>query len=164
MSFSGNGVEPEVLILRPSRLKMSLLLLGSLAFIWASIQMGGWLGLLGTVFCGIGSICFALLLLPGAGYLEITPQGFIVCVFFRKHPLVAWDEVSNFRVIAVPPTGYKIVGYDSTNVQMQKVRKFNRSFVGASDGLPDSYGMKPAELADLLNARRHAAVEGNPLK
>ncbi|MEI9974065.1 MAG: hypothetical protein WDO73_19650 [Ignavibacteriota bacterium] len=41
------------------------------------------------------------------------------------------------------------------------VRRLNRVLAGATDGLPDSYGMKPQALADLLNSRRSSAIRAD---
>lgn len=105
-------------------------------------------------FFALCAVVFALQLVPGASYLRITDEGFVFCSLFRKSPLVPWREVSEFRVASVPPSSHKLVVYDLNNALRPAIRSVNRALVGASDGLPDTYGLKPQELADLLNSWR----------
>jgi hypothetical protein len=115
--------------------------------------LGGWAC---AIFFGLGAAIFLLQLVPGASYLRLTSEGFVVCSLFRKTPVIRWSEVSDFRVAAV--SGRKMVVYDWYAKPQRGVRTLNRALVGATDGLPDTYGMKAQELADFLNAKRLAAM------
>jgi hypothetical protein len=144
------------LVLRPSKGKMVLLLLVSLAFVAIGIAALGrsdWgVGLSCTIFFGFGVVVFAYQLSPGASYLKLTTTGFVVRSLFRPSPLILWNEVSNFRVASLPPLGKRMVVYDSINPARPGLAQLNRDLIGASNGLPDNYGLKYQELADLMNA------------
>jgi hypothetical protein len=71
---------------------------------------------------------------------------------------IGLSDVSDFRVSAVPNFGHKLVVYDWNNAHSGRIRGVNRVLVGASDGLPDTYGMEPQALADLLNIRRSREI------
>jgi hypothetical protein len=108
-------------------------------------------------FFGLGVVVFALQFFPSASYLRMTRDGFVCCSLFRKSPLIAWRDVSSIRVGTVPPN-QKMVVFDWEGASRQGVRRLNWALVGATDGLPDTYGMKPQELADLLNLWRSRAI------
>ena len=146
-------------VLRPSKKKFALLLIVGLAFVAMGVfilRSGDlFLGLSCTVLFGLGAAIFAVQLRPGASYLKLTPEGFEVCSLYRVARLVRWSEVSTaFRVVRLPPQGHRMVVYDSTVSTKQGLRNINRGLVGASDGLPDTYGLKPQALADLMNEWR----------
>ena len=155
---------PEV-VLRPSRRKLIFLLLVAMAFVAIGVialregDLG--VGLSCTIFFGLCAVAFAIQLRSGSAYLRLTQQGFVVCSVFRASPIVGWHQVHDFRVESLPPHGHKMVVYDSDIPSSQGMRKLNRALVGASDGLPDTYGMKAAELADLMNTwrERYAAAD-----
>ena len=77
--------------LRPSRTKTSFLLTISLAFTAIGVGMvGSGKGITGwfvALFFGICSTAFAIHLWPGASYLQLSPDGFVVCSLFRLQPL-----------------------------------------------------------------------------
>ncbi len=119
-------------------------------------------GLSCTILFGLGSIVFTLQLFTNASCLRLTEEGFVIRSLFRTHPLIPWHQVSNFRVGTLPPHGMRMVIYDSNSPAKQALRDFSRELVGASDGLPNSYGMKHAALAELMNTWRHRAVSTRP--
>jgi hypothetical protein len=144
------------LVLRPSKGKMILLLLVSLVFVAigiAALAHRDWgVGLSCTILFGFGVVVFAYQLSPGASYLKLTRRGFVVVSFFRPSPLIEWNQVRDFRVASLPPMGKRMVVYDSGNPARPGLAQLNRDLIGASSGLPDNYGMKYQELADLMNA------------
>jgi hypothetical protein len=147
------------MVLRSNPRRLITYFLGSIAFMAVGIaSVPGVIGWLCVSFFALCAVVFAVQLLPGAGYLRITGEGFVFCSLFRRSPLVRWPDVSDFRVATVPPSRHKLVVYDWSNAHAGRVRRVNRLLVGASDGLPDTYGMEPQALADLLNARRSRAI------
>ena len=66
------------------------------------------------------------------------------------------DRLSPFGVISI--RGNSRVAFDVTR-DRGILASFARKQFGASAILPDCYGMKAAELADLMNAWRTAALE-----
>lgn len=153
-----SGSNAEGLVLRPSKWKMAgflVLCAGFTAIAALMVRDGRAMGWFVGLFFGLGVVVFAAMLLPGAAYLKIDREGFQFCSLYRASPKIAWREVSAFRVAAVPPAGNRLVVFDWHRPGVKRtMRELNRSLVGASDGLPDSYGMKPQALADLLNQWR----------
>ena len=94
--------------LRPSRKKNTFLLTISLAFTAIGVGMvssgKGITGWFVALFFGICSIAFVIHLWPGASYLHLSPDGFVVCSLFRRQPLLRWDNVSEFHVAPIKTT------------------------------------------------------------
>lgn len=150
------------IVLRPSKRRTTLYFLGCLGFvIIGAMQIArheaGVIGWLCVLFFGLCVAVFAIQFIPGASYLRIRSDGFRFCSLFRKSPQILWRDVSNFRVTSVPPSGHRIVVFDWHAAPNRGVRRMNRHLVDATDGLPDSYGLSPEELAELLNAWRSRA-------
>lgn len=113
---------------------------------------------LGVSFFGLGVVVFVVQLIPSASYLRIRSEGFMFCALFRKSPLIPWQDVSHFRVGNVPPKGHPLVVFDWHTGSHRGLRQVNRYLVDDTDALPDTYGLSPEELADLLNMWRSRAV------
>jgi hypothetical protein len=149
------------ILLRPSRGK----LIGFLFLCLGFVGCGDWLLTQGSVAFGwlcigvfaIAAIIFALQLRPGASYLRLNHDGFEFSYAFRKSGLIRWRDVSEFRAGLVPPC-HSMVVYDSTQKSKPLLKDINRGLVGASDALPDTYGMKAEDLAKLMNERRNQAM------
>src|SRR6266850_2221057 len=69
----------------------------------------GFVGWLVALFFGVCSTGFAIHLWPGASYLQLLPEGFVVRSLFRTLPLIRWESVSEFHVEPVPGSGVKMV-------------------------------------------------------
>jgi hypothetical protein len=144
------------LVLRPSTKKMAKYLLICAVFVAIGIldiyKVGAsTIGWLCVVFFGLGAIVFALQFIPRASYLWITNEGFTFCSLFRRSPVFLWHDVSDFRVASVPPSRHPLVVFNWTAKPDRRIGRVNRHLVGATDGLPDTYGLRPEELADLMN-------------
>lgn len=109
---------------------------------------------------GLGIFVFALQFIPRASYLRITNEGFTFCSLFRKSPLFLWNDVSGFRVASVPPSRHPLIVFDWHAKPDRSIGRINRHLVGATNGLPDTYGLRPEELADLMNSRRSRGTNG----
>ena len=144
------------LTLRPTRVRTALLLLTCLGFTALGVFMGRdgkWLGyLIGGLF-GLGVPVFVLQLHPRAAYLLLNEEGFTYCSLFRAQA-VLWVDVEGFGVIAI--NAFRMVawnfvpGHPSTG----RARMLSQAVSGYEAALPDTYGLKPKELANLLNALR----------
>jgi hypothetical protein len=122
----------------------------------------GIMGWFVALFFGVCSAAFAVHLWPGASYLQLSPEGFVACSLFRRQPLIRWDSVSEFRVAPVPGSGMKMVVYSCDHSRHPRLAAVNRTLVGATDALPDTYGRTPDELAALLNEWRLRALYSEP--
>jgi len=153
------------ILLRPDRRRIVLFFLACLGFVAIGITPIAWHGpsaivWLCILFFGICGAAFLAQLFPGASYLHIRGNGFEYCSLFRKSPLILWQDVSDFRVVRIPPSGKRMVVFDWDAAPGYGARRFNRSLIGATDGLPDSYGLRPEELAELLNDWRIRSTHG----
>ena len=148
-------------MLRPSKRKHIAYLFGCLAFVvigalQVSNRQAGAIGWLCLLFFGLGVVAFTAQIIPGASYLRVRSEGFMFCSLFRKSPVILWRDVSSFRVASVPPSGHRLVVFDWYTASNRSVRRINQHLTGATDGLPDSYGLSPQGLAYLLNTWRSA--------
>ncbi len=146
--------------LKPSRLKWAIVLLGCLAFVAIGLfvipsdedQMMRWL----TVgFFGIGALASIPGLL-GIGGLDLDRDGFTISTLCRKSRRT-WRECSEFPIIKLRRGG-KFVGFSSETDSSKMAAGLARSLVGETGMLPDKYGMKPKDLADLMNRFRALAL------
>ena len=109
-----------------------------------------------------------LILLFGAGavfmlgniflgsYLKLTEQGFEFYGSFRKN-FVNWSDVKNFYVTRIPtPRGssskFVTYNYSDKYSKQELARNIAKSISGGEAMLPDNYGKKPEELADIMNS------------
>jgi hypothetical protein len=157
---------PETaLVLRPSRWKHFAYFLVCVVFtaigVWQlrlhPTDVVGWIS---VVFFGLGSAIFIVQFLPGASYLRVEQEGFLFCSLYRKSPLIPWRDVSDFRVASVPPVGHPLVVFDWHTAPSRRFRAANQFLVSATDGLPDTYGLPPRQLAGILNEWRSRGSVG----
>jgi hypothetical protein len=148
-------------VLRPRTGKTILLLLVSVIFTATgalmSLSKEGLAFWLVIGFFGLCSIVFGVMLLPGASFLRLEPDGFIVRSLYRQWPLTRWADVSKFATVRVSLVNTMVV-YDEAKPRTARLASANKALFGFTSGLPDTYGMKPAELAELLNRWRAAAL------
>ena len=69
---------------------------------------------------------------------------------FRSH-FIEWRQASTFGITHIGTR--KMVGWDPTH-QVSKLGKTNQFICGYALALPDTYGLKAEELAELLNRLR----------
>ena len=96
--------------------------------------------------------------LPDASFLHLSPEGFTTSSLFRRHT-VTWTDVGRFEVLSMKTHGVttnKAVSYNYSESYQQagRLRKASRWLVGADASLPDSYGLKAEQLAELMNIWR----------
>jgi hypothetical protein len=127
-------------ILRPNKWRLVPHLLLSLAFLAIGIRMirdgaaGGWFVAIGF---GMTAAALVFLLRSQGSYLQLAPDRFTVrsLVSLRSY---RWQDIERF---AVMPFGLsKLVGFTVAP--------------GHRETIPDTYGMPPQELADLMNEWR----------
>ena len=115
-----------------------------------------WVGYLCAGFFAIGIPVFIIQLLPGSTYLTLTRDGFTMCSFFRKMT-TPWSDVDCFFVVVLQQNGLKahhMVGFDyvASYDRSRLGRGIAKAIAHCEGALPDTYGKKPEELADMLNA------------
>lgn len=142
--------------LRPSRLNLIVLMFASACFAAVGLWGAKDEPLAGYLIVGVGVMGVLLLiiyLLPNSSYLRLTPEGFTYCNLYRSHT-VRWSDVAEFTVIQIKFN--RMVGWDyAPHFQGQAIsRAIAKRIGGAQAALPDSYGMKPEELANLMDDLR----------
>jgi len=143
----------RTILLRPKLTKWLVIALGSLAFVLIGIWMVrsrerfGWLGI---VFFGLCLSVSLICILPKASYLQLTPDGFTICSLFRAHT-IRWEDVTGFGVGRVFTTKMVMFNYVESYRRSPKLRLLNTELTGFEAAMPDSYGLRHEDLADLLN-------------
>ena len=165
MDEAQGAVAASEIVLRPDKQMVFLRLALCLGFVIGSKMMidrhyAPVIGWIGIVFFGFGVLVFLTQLLFDPSWLYIRSDGFSYCNLFRKSPLILSRDVSDFRIARVPPSGNRMVVFDWNAAPSSGVRRFNTGAVGATDALPETYGMGPEELAALLNDWRLRAISG----
>lgn len=161
------NIENNSEVLRPGKMSSVLLLVGSLIFVVVGIYLGisgKWIGYLCAAFFGLGIPLAIIQLIPSASYLELGPDGFVICHVFRKR-FVPWSAVERFHVIDVTPTNWsktKRVGFDFLHLDgpASTGQEFVRSLAGSEDMLPNNYGKKVEALMELMNAHLERSRNG----
>lgn len=161
MLGAGNA-RGEAIVLRPSRRRWALLLVGSLVFtvpLALSLAAGVHvIQVLGLLLFGSGVVVSALQLVPGRAYLRIAPDGLVVRTPFNTRRW-AWNDVEHFRGYEIHHRYHtsKHVGFDRRDLTPERQslwHTINRGMSGVDVALPDTYGMDHHELAELLNRAR----------
>jgi hypothetical protein len=145
----------ESRVLRPSRAKGLRQLAKAVGLTVAVVLLAahdGWVGWLMATLVGLIALGLALMLLPNSVYLKIDPDGFTVCSYFRAHSY-RWSDVDTFGVAPI------FMGFRAERVMFNyspqyhgaKRRNWWAETSGFQAAFPDNYGMRAAELAELLN-------------
>lgn len=139
--------------LYPSKLKNSIYTLISLVLMTGGILFiidGEWIGWYLTIFFGVCAIAIGINVLPGAAFLRVDEKGIAIKHMYKTH-ILAWSDIGIFFV----HTGnkYELVGfsYSQEYKKHRKGRKISKILTGTEGVLPETYGFKAEELAELLN-------------
>lgn len=143
--------------LRPSRVKTALLFLVCAAFVVGGVLMvrdGKTMGYFCGGFFALGLPVFGLQFHPKAAYLHLATDGFTFCSLFRSH-FVQWAHVQEFAVIHVGANRMVAWNFTPALPALGRARGISKALSGYEAALPDTYGMKAHELADVLNGLLH---------
>jgi len=154
----------QPLLLRPSRVKTLGLAAVSLAFVLTGLWMvndGDGFGWYGVGFFGLCLVIFLVVMLPNAAYLRITLEGFTMCSLYRAQTF-RWVDVSFFGVGHM--LGHRMVMFNlvGTDRSLRKLRAFNAGLSGYEAALPGTFGLRHAELAELMNRYKAASDHASP--
>jgi hypothetical protein len=145
------------LILTPNRLKNALFAVLCAAFTASGVLMirsGEALGWLEIALFGSGALVFWVQLLPGGAYLRLDPAGFTVRSLYRTHT-TSWYEVEDFATARISGRRTVVFNYSGLHRGQPRLRRLAAAISGYEAALQDTYGMKPAALAELMNQWRH---------
>jgi hypothetical protein len=144
---------PKTKILKPSVFKTILCLLGSLCFVALTPlvidknAIAAWSGL---ILFGLGVIVFIIQLFPNTSYLKLTEEGFEVKSLFKSH-FTKWSDVESFEVGYLGNNKAVMFNYSENHTKQKLGKQVASAMTGAEGGLPNTYGMKAKELAELMN-------------
>lgn len=126
----------------------------------------GWFGTamlwLGAAGCVAAIPVFLIMILRGST-LKLDAQALEIFQGMKR-TTIPWRDVSEFSVADVgqfTPAQHWMVMFDETGTQDSRLGGFNRSLLGKSGGLPDTYGMDAFDLAWLLNEWRNRALQSD---
>jgi hypothetical protein len=116
-----------------------------------------WIGYPLAGLFGLGIPVAIIMLLPGSTYLRIKEDGLTINNLFRKR-LFPWDVIDEFLVVELKRRGVNvgtIVGFNfvQSYERFTSGRRFAKAVNQCEVALPDDYGMKVEELAELLNSK-----------
>jgi hypothetical protein len=104
-------------------------------------------------FVTLGIPLAAVMLLPGAGGLVLDSEGFDRISFYRTE---RWRWTDTDFVVAMLPFGQMVV-YDSRT----PTSGVNTGITGRNAWLPETYGLKPEALAELMTRWRERALRSH---
>jgi hypothetical protein len=130
---------------------------------------GGWL-----VF-GFFALCTLISLLQlttSLSHLRLGQDGFTISVPLRSYSY-RWSDIEEFSVSEIPEElkGFVVFRFSSSYGKQRVPRKLISTAFGYEGALPDTYGMSPQSLAELMNRWRtgshtadimHSGTVGQP--
>ena len=104
------------------------------------------------ILFGLGGAVSSAALLPGSGYLRLTPHGFEQRFLFATHTQ-SWNHIDHFRTSGSSVGYVSEAGFAGTafGARGRSLLRTNRSLAGVHGILSDTYGRSATELADLMN-------------
>jgi hypothetical protein len=154
---------PATSVLRPSRGRTLLMVLGSVVFVlcgWWMIESGKVFGWFAVAFFGICCVAWLVRLLPGACGVVVMKEGIAIRSFFRVR-FYEWERVEGFGLIAV--RNQLMVGFNEAACESRGPANLTQAVFGFSHSLPESFGYEAEQLAAILNQYRQDALESHAL-
>jgi hypothetical protein len=101
-------------------------------------------------------IMLSSLLSPQASSLTLHADGFELQYLFFGRKRLRWREASAFA--AVKSNRRNFVAFDDATLSGGAIAKLNKSMLGRTSNLPDTYGLSAERLAQLLSQWRERAL------
>jgi hypothetical protein len=150
---------PGPVTLYPSRKKWLVILLVSALFtlggIWMVRAQAAW-GWGALIFFGLCTVLSIVMLLPGAAGLKLHVDGFQMTAFFRSHRW-RWQDIKKFEPVMITPE-HTVVCFDDPAQVASMGGKISKSYAGYNSALPDTYGLAPDDLAQLMTQWKSRAA------
>lgn len=148
--------EPLLTLIPKRRTALALLLTCS-AFVAIGLWMSrteGWVGYLCAGFFALGVLVAIVRLIPGSSCLIVGREGLTIVNLFRSST-IAWSDIDCFVVVRLTLWGltvHQMVAFDfaPSYDRAKLVRRFASHLAGGEGALPDTYGYRADELAELL--------------
>jgi hypothetical protein len=147
-------------IYKPNKIKISgyfilcflLLILGVVVILF--LPPGGWNSFIGgmimIILFGLGSV-FTLGNIIYGSYLKLNEEGFELKFSFKKN-FTKWKDVNRFSVSIIGRKKFVSYEYSNSYRKQEGAREFAKMISGTEAILPDNFGKKTEELADIMNS------------
>jgi hypothetical protein len=157
-------VPANELILKPSKFKHIRISLGSLLLALCgagAIPENPLMGWAGLIFFGGGGIFLLAQLFTNGSSLKLTDEGFEVRSMHKSN-FTKWEDIADIFVIQLRHgiSVNEMVGfnYSGSYKRHRAARSVSQALTESDGGLPDTYGMKAAELAELMLQWKNGTV------
>lgn len=159
---------PGPVRLRVPKRKLVFFFVSSIVFsfclVWVALHgdlnpVGNFFLWLGAAGCVAAFPVFLPMILRGST-LRLDAEGFEVFQGLKRSKFT-WIDASEFSVAdagVLSPAQNLMVVFDDALTKDGTIASLNRSLIGRSGALPDTYGLEPEELAWLLNQWRQRAL------
>lgn len=171
-------IEHPLLVLNPRPWKWLGVLMVSLV-----LGFGGWLmitdpdtdarkgmGWFCLVFFGMVALVAIIQLIPGSSRVVVTSKGIHQTAMYRRH-FFAWADIERFGVSEWTQwhgpfrqrhrqVGIRFKAGSQVRKRWRRASLLSEALVGYHGALPDNYGYKHQELADLLNGYLRSGRKG----
>ncbi len=138
---------------RPKKTKTILLALISLLFTVIGLfvnQDESTKGGLISVFFGLCLLVFIIQLIPGSTELKLTNEGFEITNLFCKN-LTKWKDVETFKIGYTGRNKTIMFDYVQDHNKHETGKIIAKQLSGSHGGLPTTYGLKAADLLEIMN-------------
>ena len=160
------NLRPLPFTVYPKKSRMVMLFLVCVAFVGGGILMirdGQRMGWLCAGFFGLGIPVFLIQLYPKSSFLTVSEGGIEFCSLFRRSKL-QWSDISEFGVYTIRQHGLPVstmvgMNYSREYQRSPKARAVSKALACFEGGLPDTYGFRAEELAQLLSAYRYERTQ-----
>jgi hypothetical protein len=95
-------------------------------------------------------------MLPGAAALTLDATGFEVTSFYRRSR-ARWQDATGFIAAGIPPARLRFVLFNDAG-HTGTLSRINAAFAGRNGALPDTYGLRADDLAQLMAQWRERAA------
>jgi hypothetical protein len=150
---------PGPVTLHPSLRKWGLIFAGCAVFAIAGqamIRDGALTGWFVLIFFGLGTLLAALAMLPGAAALTLDATGFEVTSFYRRSR-TRWQDATDFIATRIPPARLRFVLFNDA-AHAGTLSRINAAMIGRNGAIPDTYGLRADDLAQLMAQWRDRAA------
>ncbi len=141
------------LILYPSKIKNFLFLILCIGFvligIWMIIDKEP-LGWFVALTFAIGIPVFVIMMLPGSTHLKLDKDGFETRTLFRCSTY-SWKDISIFIPGKIGGNETVLFNFSPHYEGQEAGRKVALAISGVEGALPDTYGKKAEDLAEIMN-------------
>ena len=151
-------MKTDQLIFKTKKTKTILFTIGSLLFTIGTLYIeddNKFMSIAGPLFFGLCTLVFIIQLIPGASQLKITSDGFEITNLFKKD-FISWNDIKEFKTGYISSNEMVLMDYADNHKKMMTGKKISRFLSGSHGALPDTYGMKAAELCRIMNEWKNA--------